>query len=150
MDFFQLCCLKNVVNKVKKVVHTGLKAMTVTGSLETAVEEFCKNCKFPPALTDQVTQIFHLSRDHVCRKLPMKVSLRCEKVLFVLFFQKNKPYFLLQFSINFVSPIFHQKKHACRHSCNKHAKSQSIPVEAWTGPEDNRMLSVPDFKTIGT
>jgi len=29
-------------------------------------------------------------------------------------------------------------------------KSKSNPVQAWTGPEGSRKLSLPDFKTIGT
>ena len=29
-------------------------------------------------------------------------------------------------------------------------KGKSIPLQAWTGPEDSRRLKFPDFKTIGT
>jgi hypothetical protein len=32
----------------------------------------------------------------------------------------------------------------------KTVKSKEIPLEALTGPEDSRMLRLPDFKTIGT
>jgi len=28
-------------------------------------------------------------------------------------------------------------------------KDKAIPLQAWTGPEDSRSLSLPDFKTIG-
>jgi len=34
------------------------------------------------------------------------------------------------------------------HSFDK--KGKAIPLQAWTGPEGSRSLSVPDFKTIGT
>jgi len=95
MDFVQLCCSKNVVNKVKKVLHTGLKSRKMAGSLEAHVEEFCTNCNIPPALTDQISQILDLASGQACRKLSIKVALRCQKVLFVLFFQKNNPCFLL-------------------------------------------------------
>jgi hypothetical protein len=27
---------------------------------------------------------------------------------------------------------------------------KAIPLQAWTGPEGSRSLSIPDFKTIGT
>jgi len=29
-------------------------------------------------------------------------------------------------------------------------KGKAIPVQAWTGPESYRRLSLPDFKAIGT
>jgi len=29
-------------------------------------------------------------------------------------------------------------------------KGKAIHVEAWTGPEGSRRLSLPDFKTVGT
>jgi len=29
-------------------------------------------------------------------------------------------------------------------------KGKTIPVQAWTGPEGFRMLTFPDFKTVGT
>jgi hypothetical protein len=28
-------------------------------------------------------------------------------------------------------------------------KGKAIPLQAWTGPEDDRRLRLPDFKTIG-
>jgi len=28
-------------------------------------------------------------------------------------------------------------------------KGKTIPLQAWTGPEDSRRLRLPDFKTIG-
>jgi hypothetical protein len=28
-------------------------------------------------------------------------------------------------------------------------KSKAIPLQAWTSPEDSRILRLPDFKTIG-
>jgi hypothetical protein len=30
------------------------------------------------------------------------------------------------------------------------SKGKSIPLQAWTGPEDSRGVRLPDFKTIGT
>jgi hypothetical protein len=30
------------------------------------------------------------------------------------------------------------------------AKCKAIPLQAWTGPEVSRRLTLPDFKTIGT
>jgi len=29
-------------------------------------------------------------------------------------------------------------------------KGKTIPLQSWTGPEDCRMLRLPDFKKIGT
>jgi hypothetical protein len=29
-------------------------------------------------------------------------------------------------------------------------KGKAIPLQAWTGPEGSRRLSLPDFKTLGT
>jgi len=29
-------------------------------------------------------------------------------------------------------------------------KGKTIPLQAWTGPEDSRRVRLPDFKTIGT
>jgi len=29
-------------------------------------------------------------------------------------------------------------------------KGKAIPLQAWTGPEGTRRLSLPDFKTVGT
>ena len=29
-------------------------------------------------------------------------------------------------------------------------KGKTIPLQAWTGPEGSRRLTIPDFKTIGT
>jgi hypothetical protein len=29
-------------------------------------------------------------------------------------------------------------------------KGKSIPLQAWTGPEDSRRMRLPDFKTIST
>ena len=29
-------------------------------------------------------------------------------------------------------------------------KGKAIPLQAWTGPEGSRRLTLPDFKTIGT
>jgi len=29
-------------------------------------------------------------------------------------------------------------------------KGKAIPLQAWTGPEGSRKLSLPDFKTFGT
>jgi hypothetical protein len=60
MDFVQLCCSKNVVNKVKKVLHAGLKVKKMADSLEAHVEECRKNCNTPPSLTHQISQIFNL------------------------------------------------------------------------------------------
>jgi hypothetical protein len=31
-----------------------------------------------------------------------------------------------------------------------HIKGKAIPLQALTGPEGSRRLSIPDFKTIGT
>jgi hypothetical protein len=33
---------------------------------------------------------------------------------------------------------------------NGKGKGKIIPLQAWTGPEGSRRLSLPDFKTIGT
>jgi len=33
-------------------------------------------------------------------------------------------------------------------SCGK--KGKAVPLQAWTGPEDSRMLRLPEFKTFGT
>jgi len=34
--------------------------------------------------------------------------------------------------------------------CGENVKGKAIPIQGWTGPEDSRMLRLPDFKTLGT
>jgi hypothetical protein len=33
---------------------------------------------------------------------------------------------------------------------SKKVKGKSIPVQAWTGPEESRSLRLPDFETFNT
>jgi hypothetical protein len=41
-------------------------------------------------------------------------------------------------------------KVAFRFFANAHKNGKAIPLQAWTGSDDSRSLTLPDFKTIGT
>jgi hypothetical protein len=69
----------------------------------------------------------------------------------MLHFKQDIKSVSLRSSYNFIIRYFRDTDLAIQ-VCNitRFRQGKAIPSQAWTGPEDSRRLTFPDFKTIGT
>jgi hypothetical protein len=80
------------------------------------------------------------------KRLLNAMAHHCVGTAWYMWKNKDKPVNVLSNIINVIARIFC----GTEVQCGWNVAARAIPLQAWTGPEGSRNLTLPDFKTIGT